>query len=351
MFKFNGQEVECGSRSYIPLKVCHMLDGNSLNIPVHVLHGKKRGPVMGLFAVIHGTEYYQNRIMHSVVHEIDLNELNGTLLVVPVANPPSFISMTRTTPNPPEETVDFSNLNRVFPGKRLTPLFGSMESTDVSLTMKMAATITDEILPYCNYIIDFHGQMRGMSLNKMLFNLDPTSKEMARAFGIGILHDPPGSIGTGGYGPMTDYAGKNGVKCIVPELGGGGHGEAFDAECNRIAIRGIRNVLMSLKMLEGEAIIPERQFYFVKAPHVRATSGGYMISSMEASHVGIGRAPREVHKSEVLATIYDPFSLRELEQIKSPCEGLLYACRVSGLVEAQSEVCAVADYDGSKWIS
>ncbi len=34
----------------------------------------------------------------------------------------------------------------------------------------------------------------------------------------------------------------------------------------------------------------------------------------------------------------------------SPVDGLLYACRVSGLVEAQSEVLAVADFEDSKWI-
>jgi len=34
----------------------------------------------------------------------------------------------------------------------------------------------------------------------------------------------------------------------------------------------------------------------------------------------------------------------------SPVDGLLYACRASGLVEAQSEVLAVADFEDSKWI-
>lgn len=265
MFEFGGKKFEEGTREYSPVHVCHMLDGHDLNIPVHVIHGGK-GPCVGIFAVIHGTEYYQNRIVRNLALGIDPAELSGTLLVVPVANPLAFVGMTRTTPDPPEETVDFSNLNRVFPGKRLTPLFGSMEATDVSLTMRMAATITDMILPRCTHIVDFHGQMRGMALNKMLFNLDPASREMARVFGIGILHDPPGSISKGGYGPMTDFAGTMGIKCIVPELGGGGHGEAFDNECNKVAKRGITNVLVHLGMIDGELDLPERQFYFVKAP-------------------------------------------------------------------------------------
>ncbi|MFH0850459.1 MAG: hypothetical protein V1924_05920 [Candidatus Bathyarchaeota archaeon] len=48
--------------------------------------------------------------------------------------------------------------------------------------------------------------------------------------------------------------------------------------------------------------------------------------------------------------MYSPYTLQELEQINAPCDGLIYACRVSGPVEPQSEALAVADYQGSKRI-
>jgi len=48
--------------------------------------------------------------------------------------------------------------------------------------------------------------------------------------------------------------------------------------------------------------------------------------------------------------VYSHYTLKELEQIKAPCDGLIYACRVSGPVEPQNEILAVADYQGSKWI-
>ena len=150
--------------------------------------------------------------------------------------------------------------------------------------------------------------------------------------------------------PMTSYAGALGIPSAVPEIGGGGHGEAFEAECERVGVKGTLNVMKHLGMLEGLPELPEKQFYFVHAPHVRATVGGYFVSDMEASDVGIGKPPREVSEGEVLGTIYNPYSFEELEQIKSPCDGLIYACRVSGLVNPQSEVLAVADYRDSKWI-
>jgi predicted deacylase len=285
-----------------------------------------------------------------LVNKIKPDELKGNIIAVPVANPYSFAHMTRTTPNPPEETVDFANLNRVFPGKRTTPLFGSMNPSDVSLTMRIAAKISDELVPKCTHILDFHGQMRGMALKKMLFNLDPPSKEIASIFGLGILHDPPGTIGSNTFMPMTKYAGTLAIPSIVPEIGGGGHGEKFELECEEIGVKGTLNVMKYLKMMEGEPEVPEKQFYFVHAPHVRATVGGYFISELEASDVGIGKEPREVSSGEIIGTVFNPYSFEEVEQIKSPCDGLIYALRVSGLVNPQSEVLAVADYRESKWI-
>lgn len=211
-----------------------------------------------MFANIHGTEYYQARILKTIATEIKVDELSGTLIVVPVANPYSFNHMSRTTPNPPEETVDFSNMNRVFPGKRTVPLFGSMDPNDVSLTMKIASKISDEIVPKCTHIMDYHGQMRGMSLKKMLFNVDPESKEMARMFGLGLLHDPPGSIGSSTFMPMTSYAGTLGIPSAVPEIGGGGHGESYEGLCEKMGVDGTWNVMKHLEMLEGEPELPEK---------------------------------------------------------------------------------------------
>lgn len=109
-------------------------------------------------------------------------------------------------------------------------------------------------------------------------------------------------------------------------------------------------MMVHLKMIEGEIVLPDKQFFFRRAPHLRAMIGGYLVSDMEAEDVGIGRHTREVSKGEVLGTIYDPYTLKELEQLKAPADGLLYVCRVSGPIEAQGEALAVADFEDSKWM-
>jgi predicted deacylase len=349
-FKIHKQEFQKETKNYFMIEIAPMLDGNTLSIPIHVIQGYTNGPVLGIFACIHGSEYYQNRIIKSLVTEARPDEIKGTIIALPVANPYAFSHMTRQTPYPPEETVDFANLNRVFPGKRTTPLFGSMMSTDVSLTMKIAASISDEIVPKCTHILDFHGQMKGMALKKMLFNLDVNSQEIAKVFGLGTLHDPPGSISGSSLMTMTSFAGTLGIPSIVPEIGGGAHGEIFEKHCEQIGVKGTKNVMKYLDMIEGDPNVPKKQFYFKHAPHVRSTKGGYFITDMLPSDVGIGKDPREVTKGEVLGTIYSPYNFNELEKITSPVDGLIYACRVSGLVEPQNELVAVADFKGSKWI-
>ncbi|MBA7610980.1 N-alpha-acetyl-L-2,4-diaminobutyric acid deacetylase [subsurface metagenome] len=350
--KFCGEELEPGSRGYYRMKVATMLDGSDLTIPLHVVRGEGEGPTLGIMAGVHGTEYYQNRIIRRIVNETAPDEVSGTILAVPVANPLAFSHVSRQSPRPPEETVDFANLNRVFPGRRETPLFGSMVATDVSLTMKMAAVLSDEVIGRCDYLLDFHGQMPGMALKKMLYNAHADSSELARVFGLGIIHDPVGgsSSSKSALSGSTGYAEKLGIPGVTPEVGGGGHGEGFEAECERLGVQGVRNVMAHIGMVESEVVLPERQFYFRRAPHVRATCGGYLVSYMEAGDVGIGRPTREVEEGEVLARVYSPYTLKEMEEIKAPVDGLLYACRVSGLVEAQSEVLAVADFQDSKWI-
>lgn len=346
-----GQAVELRSRIFLRLPIVDMLDGTELAIPLHVVRGGGDGPVLGLFACVHGTEYYSNRIVRRILTELNLERLRGSVLAVPVANPIAFAHQTRQTPEPPEETVDFANLNRVFPGRRLTPLFGSMETTDISLTMRMASVIADEVISRCTHVIDFHGQRAPISLKKMLYNrASPTIMELARAFGLGLIHDPTGGSIGGVLTALTDYAERLGIPGIAPEIGGGGHSEAYERECERLGALGVRNVMISLGMLDGEQEVPRRQLYFRKAPHVRATRSGYLVSGMEAEDVGILKPSREVRKGEVLANIYNPYTLQEVEKIRSPTDGLIYACRTSGLVGAQSEVLAVADFDDSRWL-
>src|SRR4029077_4431447 len=86
-------------------------DGGT-TIPFTILHGVSPGPVLALVAGVHGMEYAPVLSLQRLRASIDPASLCGTIVMVHVANMPSFLG--RTIYYSP---VDGQNLNRVFPGK------------------------------------------------------------------------------------------------------------------------------------------------------------------------------------------------------------------------------------------
>ncbi len=64
----------------------------------------------------------------------------GTLLLVHIANPPSFYGRTIYT-----SPADGKNLNRVFPGR-----------PDGTLSERIAHAITSEVIAKANFLVDLH---------------------------------------------------------------------------------------------------------------------------------------------------------------------------------------------------
>ena len=58
----------------------------------------------------------------------------------------------------------------------------------------------------------------------------------------------------------------------------------------------------------------------------------------------------KLKKVEKLGAVYSPYTLKEVEKIRSPLHRFNLRFRTSGLVGVQNDVLAVTDYDESKWI-
>jgi predicted deacylase len=87
-------------------------DGPEIRIPITVINGKKKGPVLALTAGIHGYEYPPILALQRLKRQLDPAKISGTVIMVHVVNMPSFLKRTIYY-NP----VDWKNQNRVFPGK------------------------------------------------------------------------------------------------------------------------------------------------------------------------------------------------------------------------------------------
>src|SRR5271163_3110767 len=110
-------------------------------IPVTVFNGSKPGPVLGLIAGNHGYEYPPILALQKLRPTIKPKQLAGAVIMVHVANMPSFLG--RTVYFSP---LDQKNLNRVYPGKQ-----------DGTPSEQIAYAITTQVIDKSDYVLDLHG--------------------------------------------------------------------------------------------------------------------------------------------------------------------------------------------------
>ena len=103
-------DLPLGSRHCFALTAGTMADGTELTLPVLVAPGASRAPRLVCVAGIHGNEPEGITALLELWDEIGPGELAGTLVLVPVANPPAFRAGERRNP---EDPLD---MNRSFPG-------------------------------------------------------------------------------------------------------------------------------------------------------------------------------------------------------------------------------------------
>ena len=84
--------------------------GQPVQIPIIVARGYQDGKVLGLTAAVHGNELNGIPVIQRIFKEIDINELKGTIVGVPVVNVPSFQRKKR-------RFIDGTDLNHIMPGK------------------------------------------------------------------------------------------------------------------------------------------------------------------------------------------------------------------------------------------
>jgi predicted deacylase len=109
-------------------------------IPITIVRGAQPGPTLALIAGTHGSEVAPIVALQRVRATLDPAGLRGTVLIVHVANVPSFLG--RTVYYSP---VDGKNLNRVYPGR-----------ADGTVSERIAHAITREIIERADYLVDIH---------------------------------------------------------------------------------------------------------------------------------------------------------------------------------------------------
>jgi predicted deacylase len=291
-----------------------------MEIPVTVFNGAKAGPALALIAGNHGYEYPPILALQMLRPRIQPKKLAGAIVMVHVANMPSFLG--RTVYFSP---LDQKNLNRVYPGKK-----------DGSASERIAYAITTEVISRCDYLLDLHCGDGNESLRPYVYQTVTGRAELDQRIADLVAHcgfdhivvdrgrpvDPEASL----Y--CSNTAITRGKPAVTVEAGFLG---VPDEKSARLISRGVENVLRYLKMTSGTARRVKRPVFLDPAPVVTSPVTGILYPHVKRDQM--------VKKGAVLAHVTDFFG-KKIAEVKAPCAGkVLYIVATPPMVAGQPVAC------------
>lgn len=295
-----------------------------LPIPVTVLNNGA-GPTLLLMAGNHGDEYEGQIAIARLGRTIVPDQVRGRIILLPQVNAPAAQAGLRTSP------IDGGNLNRTFPGDpRGTP------------TEMIAHYVEHVLMPMADYAVDLHSG--GTSLfypPTLLRNQGHTPEASAELDRLETAFDLPYAwVFQGGGGPGSTArtalgaANRNGVTCVMAELGGAG---AVDPGILARTERGLTRILHSLGMLpdhEPDAAMGTR----------RAIAKGSVFAYEPGLFEPFADIGDTVAEGDTVGLIHRPDTpWREPEPVRSPYTGFVLCKRPLARVERGDAVYQIAE--------
>ena len=326
-FDFSGVKVEPGSRSETQLDLGDGPTGNSRSIPVYIMNGEKPGPVLALIAGVHGDELNGVSVVHHLIHGddhiagteddiIDLSNMSGTLLCVPVANIEGMLLQQREAP-------DNRDINRLFPGR-----------ADGNQSQRIAHELFSGVVKRADHLIDFHSAPYSRTnLPHIRADFDhPDAMKLARAFGSRIILHSKGPEGS-----LRRESTKAGVPTILLEAG---TAHRFEIEAVHSGIEGVLNVMSEIGMIERKSRMPAVRMLVRRSKWARAEAGGLMHSMVQPGD--------HVKKGEIIAHVTDPFGA-STQTVASPRTGIVVGLTINPLVRTGDPIANIVVCSKSRW--
>lgn len=321
-FEKDGKQV-----SY--LRVPHSRDSSAwgaLLIPITVIKNG-RGPTILLVGGSHGGEYEGPVCLMKLARELQADEVQGRVIIIPALNLPAVVAGKRLSP------IDNKDMNRVFPGR-----------WNGTITEVIAHYVHDVVLPLCDAVLDIHSGGYSLDLTPYIsMHYLADEGQMARTFAALEAFQAPVALimeEFSGEG-LLDYAVERmGKVFLCAEIGGAGR---LSASVLKIAEAGTRNLLKHFEVIEGEVNtrqaqeLPKTRFMEVPDPenYQAVTVSGIYESFFELGDtVAAGQPVGQVHFVE------QPFW--EPQPVVAQRSGTLIGTRGPGQVEIGDCVAVVA---------
>jgi predicted deacylase len=294
-----GSEVPPGTRKRLHWTSGAAIEGFASPAPVIVLNGRGPGPVLCLTAAVHGDELNGIEVVRRVLDDVDLEELNGAIIGVPIVNIQGFYRGTRYLP-------DRRDLNRHFPG-----------NPKGSAATRMAHSFFTEVVRHCSALIDLHtGSLNRTNLPQVRANLNvPSVARLTQAFGATVvLHS------VGDKGSLRRAATEVGIPSVTFEMG-----EPMRVQPEQVehGAKAIETLMYSLGMTRQRRYWGDPEPVYYSSTWVRVDHGGILFSD-----VSLGE---RVSEGELLGVVTDPIS-NEQYRIYAPTSGRILGMALNQVV-------------------
>ena len=258
------------------------------------------GPTLVLTGGNHGDEYEGPIALMKLARSLDVEEIDGQVIIIPALNYPAVLAGHRVSP------LDGVNMNRAFPGRR-----------DGTVSSMIAHFVYQKILPLADAVLDIHSGGKTMMFSPFAcYHRLPDADLMEKAKQAVLAFAAPVSLelveldAEGMLDTAVEELGKVFIGC---ELGGGGTTTTGTVS---IAEVGVRNLLSHFKIInEPPQSLEDRGLPATRMMHM-PDSGCYVISDDAGiyeslidlnSPVEVGDAVGQVHfprNPELLPVVY-----------------------------------------------
>lgn len=278
-----GEAISPGQNKIVEIPLPDLYMHTALSMPVHVIRGRRNGPVIFVSAAVHGDEINGVEIIRRLVKSKALKSLKGTVIAIPVVNVYGFLNQSRYLP-------DRRDLNRCFPG-----------SVEGSLAARLGHQFMSEVVNQCTHGIDLHtAAVHRDNLPQIRADLsNPDVEAMARAFNAPVVVNSSLIEGSLRYAAQAAN-----VPVIVYEAG---EALRFNEMSIRAGLKGVLAVMREIGMLSPSRVRRKKREPFVarSSAWVRAPQSGIfrMLVPMGAS----------VNKGDLLGMVAAPYGREQSE--------------------------------------
>ncbi len=280
--------------------------GVPVHLPIIIAKGKTKGKTVGLTAAVHGNELNGIPVIQRLFKEIDVRQLRGTIVGIPIINVPSFLRKKR-------RFVDGTDLNHIMPGK-----------PNGTVSQVYAWRIVNKIVKHFDYLLDLHTASNGR-INSYYIRAD-MSDEVVRKMALLqnaqiIVHNPPSD------GTLRGTADEMDIPAITLEVG---NPNLFQKGMIRDGLTGIHNLLGYLKITDSEVEEHSSDTVICKKSYwIYTDTGGLLTVHPNVTQI--------VKKGETIATIRDVFG-DIIKEYQAPENGIVIGKSVSPVNQAGGRV-------------